>query len=82
MSEQPARVQGIPAGLTVRGLDRDQTPVADWLCACGVHERATGGLAVTALLGRVRVGYCPHGDGKPALAPVVPLRRRTAGARP
>lgn len=59
-SELPARVQGIPAGLTLRGLDRDQTPVADWLCACGRHERATGGPAVTALASAVIVGVCPH----------------------
>ncbi|WP_309049266.1 hypothetical protein [Streptomyces sp.] len=60
MIEQPARVEGIPAGLTVRGLDRDQTPVADWLCACGRHERATGGAAVTALTASVIAGHCPH----------------------
>jgi hypothetical protein len=61
VSEQPAIVPGIPAGLTVRGLDREQTPVADWLCACRHHERATGRQAVQQLLARVRVGHCPHG---------------------
>ncbi|MFD9905610.1 hypothetical protein [Streptomyces sp. NPDC059063] len=60
MSEQPARITGIPPGLAARGLDRDQIPVADWLCSCGRHERATGGVAVGMLLARVRVGTCPH----------------------
>lgn len=65
MSEQPARIAGIPAGLTVRGLD--QTPVADWLCACGEHERATRRRDVEQLLTRIRVGYCPHRtEGKAA----------------
>lgn len=59
-SEQPARIQGIPAGLTIRGLDRHQIPTVDWLCACGVHEHATGRRAVEQLLARVRVGHCPH----------------------
>lgn len=66
MSEQPAFITGIPAGLTVRGLDRDQTPVADWLCACRRHERATGRAAVAQLLARVRVGVCPHCEGRTA----------------
>lgn len=60
MSKQRARIQGIPAGLTVRGLDRDQLPVADWLCACGKHERATGRQTVQQLLARAHVGHCPH----------------------
>ncbi|MGW4388230.1 hypothetical protein [Streptomyces sp. NPDC004685] len=60
MTEQPARIEGIPAGLTARNLDRGQLPVADWLCACGEHERATGGTAVQQLLARARVGHCPH----------------------
>ena len=60
MSEQPATITGIPAGLTARRLDRDQTPVADWLCACGRHERATGRPAVQQLLARARVGHCTH----------------------
>lgn len=60
MSEQPVLVEGIPAGLTARGLDRGQLPVADWLCACGEHERATGRTAVQQLLARARVGTCPH----------------------
>jgi hypothetical protein len=60
VSEQPATVSGIPAGLTLRGLDRDQTPVADWLCGCGHHQRATGRPSVQQLAARVRVGHCPH----------------------
>lgn len=59
-SEQPAVVSGIRPGLTARGLDRDDTPVTDWLCSCGTHERATGRPAVQQLLARVRVGHCPH----------------------
>lgn len=59
MSEQPARIEGIPAGLTVRGPDVGG-PVADWLCACGHHERATGRRDVEHLVARVRVGHCPH----------------------
>ena len=60
MTEQPALLEGIPAGITARGLDRDQTPVADWLCVCRRHERATGRRAVVELLARARVGVCPH----------------------
>ncbi|MFJ8791422.1 hypothetical protein [Streptomyces sp. NPDC102462] len=66
MSEQPARIEGIPAGLTARGLDRDQTPVADWLCSCRIHERATGRAAVARLLARARIGHCPHSEAKTA----------------
>lgn len=60
MSELPARIEGIPAGLSVRGLDGGQTPTADWLCSCRRHERATGRTAVQQLLTRTRVGVCPH----------------------
>lgn len=60
MSEQPIRITGIHPGLTVRGLERGQIPVADWLCACGHHEHATGKTAVTALCARAAVGNCPH----------------------
>lgn len=60
MSEQPALLEGIPAGLTTRERGLEQRPVADWLCACGHHERATGQPAVQQLLARVRVGVCPH----------------------
>lgn len=35
-------------GLTVRGLDRGETPTADHLCtACGHHKRVTGRTKVT-----------------------------------
>ncbi|MFF3062254.1 hypothetical protein [Streptomyces sp. NPDC057909] len=47
-------------GLHLRGLERGGFPVADWLCACGHHERARGRKAVTELTTRVRVGHCPH----------------------
>jgi len=55
-----ATVTGIQPGLTVRGLDRNQLPVADWLCSCGQHERARGRSAVTELTTRARVQQCPH----------------------
>lgn len=60
MSEQPALITGIRPGLTVRGLDHEQTPVVDWLCSCREHERATGRTAVQQLLARARTGVCPH----------------------
>ncbi|WP_405680747.1 hypothetical protein [Streptomyces sp. NBC_01238] len=53
-------VRGIQPGLHIRGLDRGEIPVADWLCVCGHHERARGRKAVTELNTRVRVGHCPH----------------------
>ncbi|CAO0836026.1 hypothetical protein ACTFBT_20770 [Streptomyces microflavus] len=53
-------VAGIRPGLTVRGLGRNQIPTADWLCACGHHERARGRDRVTALTTRARVDHCPH----------------------
>ncbi|QKW47446.1 hypothetical protein HUT09_18025 [Streptomyces microflavus] len=51
---------GIRPGLTVRGLGRHQIPTADWLCACGHHERARGRDRVTALTTRAHVDHCPH----------------------
>ncbi|WP_234326685.1 hypothetical protein [Streptomyces sp. NRRL S-337] len=57
---QNITVAGIQRGLTVRGLDRGEIPVADWLCLCGHYERARGRAAVAALNGRARVGHCPH----------------------
>ncbi|MFF0289688.1 hypothetical protein [Streptomyces sp. NPDC005262] len=51
---------GFCPGLDLRGLERGGFPVADWLCACGCHERARGRKAVTELTTRVRVGQCPH----------------------
>ncbi|WP_228989813.1 hypothetical protein [Streptomyces sp. DH8] len=53
-------VTGIHPGLTVRGLGRNQIPTADWLCACGHHERARGRERVTDLTTRARVDHCPH----------------------
>ncbi|ROV65130.1 hypothetical protein D3105_29055 [Streptomyces globisporus] len=53
-------VTGIRPGLVVRGLGRNQIPAADWLCACGHHERARGRNAVTELTTRARVDHCPH----------------------
>jgi hypothetical protein len=66
VSEQLAVVTGVRPGLDLRGLDRNQTPVADWLCACGHHERATGAAAVIRLAHRVRIGHCPHGEAAAA----------------
>jgi hypothetical protein len=54
---QPVTVAGITPGLQIRTRG---VPVADWLCACGHHERALGKAAVTELQARVRVGVCPH----------------------
>ncbi|MFI5632213.1 hypothetical protein ACIA8E_23125 [Streptomyces sp. NPDC051664] len=51
---------GFRPGLYLRGLERGGFPIADWLCACGHHERARGRKAVTELTTRVRVGQCPH----------------------
>ncbi len=50
-------VTGVEPGLRIRTTG---TPVADWLCACGHHERARGAGAVTELQARVSVGVCPH----------------------
>lgn len=60
MTEQAAVITGIHPGLSARGLDYGQNTIADWLCACGHHERATGRPRVEQLLARVRVGRCPH----------------------
>lgn len=53
-------VTGIQPGLVVRGLGRKEIPVADWLCACGHHERARGRSAVIDLTTRAHVQQCPH----------------------
>lgn len=60
MSEQLATVTGITPGLTVRAEEYGANPVADWLCACGHHQRATGRRDVLILTALVRVGHCPH----------------------
>ncbi|MFE7518646.1 hypothetical protein [Streptomyces halstedii] len=51
---------GIQPGLTVRGIGRNELPVADWLCTCGCHERARGRSAVIELTTRAHVQQCPH----------------------
>ncbi|MGM9380312.1 hypothetical protein [Streptomyces antibioticus] len=61
MTEQPAVVTGITPGLIVRGIDYGADPVADWLCACGHHERATGRAPVRDLTTRATPHHCPHG---------------------
>lgn len=57
---QTVTVAGIRPGLEIRGMGRNGLPVADWLCACGHHERARGPAAVRELTHRVQVGHCPH----------------------
>ncbi|MFJ4078437.1 hypothetical protein ACIP2Z_05750 [Streptomyces iakyrus] len=54
---QTVTVTGITPGLQIQC---EGVPVADWLCACGHHERARGRAAVIRLTARVRVGICPH----------------------
>lgn len=54
---QTVTVTGITRGLQIQ---RGGVPVADWLCACGHHERARGHAAVIRLTARVIVGICPH----------------------
>jgi hypothetical protein len=54
---QTVTVTGITPGLQIQC---EGVPVADWLCACGHHERARGRAAVIALQARVIVGICPH----------------------
>ncbi|WP_394434559.1 transcription factor WhiB [Streptomyces sp. SGAir0957] len=39
----PVLITGIRPGLHIRGLDRGETPVADYLCGqCGAHKRVEG----------------------------------------
>jgi len=59
MTEHPAVITGIRPGLDIRGLDRGEIPTADWLCACGHHERARGD-AVAALTAKALIGICTH----------------------
>lgn len=54
---QTVTVTGITPGLQIQC---EGVPVADWLCACGHHERARGRAAVIRLTAHVRVGECPH----------------------
>lgn len=70
-------VTGIQPGLSLRGLDRYEIPVADWLCGCGHHERARGRKAVLDLTTRARVDQCPH-TADTATVPLRAERRRVA----
>ncbi|MFD6737511.1 hypothetical protein [Streptomyces anthocyanicus] len=54
---QTVAVTGITPGLQI---SCEGIVVADWLCACGQHERARGRAAVIRLTERVRAGVCPH----------------------
>ncbi|MFJ6606637.1 hypothetical protein [Streptomyces lydicus] len=56
---QTVTVTGLMPGFVIRGLNGSAFPVADWLCVCGHHERASGG-DVYELAHRVQVGHCPH----------------------
>ena len=57
LDPQTVPVPGITPGLQIQC---EGVPVADWLCACGHHERARGRAAAIRLTARVRVGVCPH----------------------
>lgn len=61
-------ITGIRPGLQVKFT---HPPVADWLCACGHHERARGRAAVIELTTRVKVGHCPHAANESAPPPEV-----------
>ncbi|MDQ1037324.1 hypothetical protein QFZ75_003740 [Streptomyces sp. V3I8] len=58
LDPEAVAVFGVCPGLQVRFT---RNPVADWLCACGHHERARGRAAVTELTTRATIGVCPHG---------------------
>ncbi|MFD7794360.1 transcription factor WhiB [Streptomyces sp. NPDC059759] len=46
---EPTVITGIRPGLHVHGLDRGETPTADYLCgSCGAHKRVTGRTEVAA----------------------------------
>ncbi|WP_241000083.1 hypothetical protein [Streptomyces sp. Tu 4128] len=57
LDPQTVTVTGITPGLLI---SCEGIAVADWLCACGHHERARGRAAVIRLTERVRAGVCPH----------------------
>ncbi|MEU8717507.1 hypothetical protein [Streptomyces sp. NPDC048663] len=79
MTEEPVTVTGITPGLTIRevtGCDQRRFAVADWLCACGHHERAQGPANVISLAARVRVGTAHDGRCTD------PLERLLLEARP
>lgn len=54
---QTVTVSGITPGLQIQC---EGVPIADWLCACGHHDRARGRAAVIRLTARVIVGICLH----------------------
>ncbi|MGQ4440323.1 hypothetical protein ACN6LI_005414 [Streptomyces violaceoruber] len=54
---QTVTVTGLTPGLQI---SCEGIAVADWLCACGHHERARGRAAVISLTARVPAGVCPH----------------------
>jgi hypothetical protein len=56
--DHPVIITSIMPGLHIR-MDM-RSPVADWLCRCGNHERAVGRAAVIELTTRARVWPCPH----------------------
>lgn len=44
-------MNGWHGGLHIHGLDRGDTPTADYLCTrCGAHKRVTGGQEVKAFV--------------------------------
>lgn len=57
LDPQTVTVTGITPGLQIQC---EGVPVADWLCACGHHERARGRAAVARLTAHVIAGICPH----------------------
>lgn len=57
VNPQTVTVTGTTPGLEIQC---EGIAVADWLCACGHHERARGRAAVIRLTARARVGICPH----------------------
>lgn len=60
MNAEVITITSIRPGLDIRGLDRGETPQADWICTCGYHERARGADAVRDLCARASTGRCPH----------------------
>ncbi|MEU9518112.1 hypothetical protein [Streptomyces sp. NPDC048224] len=57
LDAQAVTVAGITPGLQIQC---EGIAVADWLCACGHHERARGRAAVIRLTERACVGVCPY----------------------
>ncbi|MDH6434747.1 hypothetical protein M2158_003224 [Streptomyces sp. SAI-144] len=57
LDPQTVTVTGITPGLQIQ---LEGVPVADWLCACGHHQRARGRAAVARLTSRFLAGVCLH----------------------